>query len=57
VAWSTPHSPATKIEVFERRQPVIDHRLVRHPGHDLLGRDRIGEHIDAEHRDAAAVRL
>ena len=44
-----------EFEIFERRQLVVDHRLVGHPGHDALGRDRIGERVDAEHRDRARV--
>ena len=44
-----------EFEIFERRQLVVDHRLVRHPGHDPLGLDRIGERVDAEHRDRARV--
>ena len=46
-----------KIEVLQRRQTVIDHRLVGQPGHDLLGANRIGQHVDAEHRDRAAIRF
>ena len=42
--------PGDEFEIFQRRQLVVDHRLVRHPGHDPLGRDRIGQRIDAEHR-------
>ena len=36
-----------EFEIFQWRQLVINHRLVRHPRHDLLGGDGIGERIDA----------
>ena len=44
-----------EFEIFQRRQLVINHRLVRHPRHDLLGGDGIGERIDAEYRDRAGI--
>ena len=44
-----------EFEIFQRRQLVINHRLVRHPCHDLLGGDGIGERIDARYRDRAGV--
>ncbi len=47
--------PGDEFEIFERRELVVDHRLVGDPRHDLLGRDRIGERVDAEHRDRAGV--
>ena len=34
--------PGDEFEIFERRELVVDHRLVRQPGDDLLGGDRIG---------------
>ena len=37
-----------ELEIFQRRELVVDHRLVRHPGHDALGGDRIVERVDAE---------
>ena len=46
-----------ELEIFQRRQLVVDHRLVGHPGHDLLGGDGIGERIDAENGDRAGVGL
>ena len=46
-----------EFEIFERRELVVDHRLVGDPGHDPLGLDRIGERVDAEHRDRAGVGL
>jgi hypothetical protein len=42
--------PGDEFEIFQRRQFVVDHRLVRYPCRDLLGGDRIAEGIDAEHR-------
>ena len=48
--------PADEFEIFERRQLVVDHRLVGNPGHHLLGRDGIGQRVDAEDRDRPGVR-
>jgi hypothetical protein len=48
--------PGDELEILERRELVVDHRLVGDPRHDLLGRHRIGERVDAEHRDRAGVR-
>ena len=42
-------------EVFERRELVVDHRLIRDPRRHALGGDRIGERIDPENRDRAGV--
>ena len=47
--------PGDEFEIFQRRQLVIDHGFVGDPGHHLLGRDRIAERVDAEHRDRAGV--
>ncbi len=44
-----------EFEIFQRRQLVVDHRLVGDPRHHLLGGDRIGERVDAEHRDGSGV--
>ena len=44
-----------EFEIFQRRQLVINHRLVGHPRHHLLGGDGIGQRIDAEHRHRAGV--
>ena len=44
-----------EFEIFERRELVVDHRLVRQPGGDLLGGDRIGERVDAADGDRAGV--
>jgi hypothetical protein len=44
-----------EFEIFGGRELVVDHRLVRDPRHDALGFDRIGERVDAEHRDRALV--
>jgi hypothetical protein len=49
------HRPATNS--IERRQLVVDHRLVRDPRGDLLGGNRIGERVDVFDRDRAGVRL
>jgi hypothetical protein len=46
-----------ELQVFQRIELVVDHRLVRHPGHDALGRYRILERVDAADRDRAGVRL
>jgi len=40
-----------EFEIFQRRQLVVDHRLVGDPGHDLPGGDGIAQGIDAEDRD------
>jgi hypothetical protein len=40
-----------EFEIFQRRQLVINHRLVRHPRRDLLGGDGIGKRIDAQYGD------
>ena len=47
--------PGDEFEELEGRQLVVDHRLVGDPGDVPLGRDRIGERVDAEHRDLAGV--
>ena len=47
--------PGDEFEIFERRQLVVDHRLVGQPGGDLLGGDRIGERVDAVDADRAGV--
>ena len=44
-----------EFEIFERRQLVVDHRLVRPPRHLLLGGDRIFERVDAEDRHRSGV--
>jgi hypothetical protein len=44
-------------EVLERGELVVDHRLIRNPGHDLLGRKRISESIGPEDRDRPSIRL
>ena len=44
-----------EFEIFQRRQLVVDHRLVGDPGHDLLGGDGIGERVDAQNGDRAGV--
>ncbi len=49
--------PGHELEIFERRQLVVNRRLVGHPGDQPLGRDRIGQGVDAEDRDRARVRL
>jgi hypothetical protein len=38
-----------EFEIFQRRQLVINHRLVRDPRHHLLGGDGIRERVNAEH--------
>jgi hypothetical protein len=45
-----------EFEIFQRRQLVVDHRLIRYPRGDLLGGDRIGQRIDPEHGDRAGIR-
>jgi hypothetical protein len=50
-----PPQPADELEVFERRELVVDHRLVGNPGHDLLRRDGAGERVDAEDRDRSGI--
>jgi len=44
-----------EFEIFQRRQLVVDHRLVGDPCHDLLGGDGIGERVDAQNGDRAGV--
>ena len=44
-----------EFEIFQRRQLVVDHRLVGNPCHDLLGGDGIGECVDAQNGDRAGV--
>ena len=44
-----------EFEIFQRRQLVVDHRLVRDPRRHLLGGDGIGERVDAEHRDRTGI--
>ena len=46
-----------EFEILERRQLVVDHRLVGEPRHQPLGGDRIGQRVDAVDRDRAGVRL
>lgn len=42
-------------EIFQRRQLVIDHRLVGHPGDELLGGHRVAQRIDAQNMDRPRV--
>ncbi len=49
--------PRFEVEIFQRRQLVVDHRFVREPRHDLLGADRIGQCIYAKDRYRSAIRL
>ena len=49
--------PGNELEIFERRQLVVDHRLVGEPADDLFGRNGIGDGIDAEDGDRALVGL
>jgi len=44
-----------ELEIFERRQLVVDHRLVGNPRHLALGGDRVGERVDAENIDRAGI--
>jgi hypothetical protein len=46
-----------ELQIFQRRQPVIDHGLVRGPGGDRLGGGRIGQGVDPEDADRALVGL
>jgi hypothetical protein len=46
---------ADEFEIFERRELVVDHRLVGNPGHHLLGRDRIGKGVDAEYGNRPGI--
>ena len=48
--------PGDELEVLQRRELVVDHRLVGEPGRDPLGGDGIGQRIDAEDGDAAGSR-
>src|SRR5262249_51415011 len=43
-------------EILERRQLVVDHRVVGDPSHDLLGGHRIGQRVDAENRNGPGIR-
>src|SRR5690242_21214869 len=45
-----------EFEIFERRQLVVDHRLVGDPGHQPLGGDRLGERVDAENMNRTGDR-
>src|SRR5262249_13158281 len=51
------HAPeaADAGEAFDRRELVVEQRLVRHPGDHALGRRRVGERVDAEDLDRARV--
>jgi hypothetical protein len=51
------HLPETgdEFEIFERGQAIIDHGFVGNPGHEALGGDGIGQGIDAENGNGAAV--
>ena len=40
-----------EFEIFQRIELVVEHRLVRQPGDDALGRHRIAPGVDAEHLD------
>ncbi len=46
-----------ELEIFERVELVVEHRLVGQPGDDALGLDRILARVDAEDADVAAVGL
>jgi hypothetical protein len=48
--------PRHEVEILHRRQFLVDHRLVRDPGHNPPRPNRIGQCIDPEHSDRAAIR-
>ena len=48
--------PGYEVEIFQRRQLLVDHRFVRDPGHDPPGGDGIGQRVDAVDRDRSAIR-
>ena len=50
-----PPQPGHEVEILHRRQLVVEHRLVRNPGHDALGADGIGQRVDAKDGDRSAV--
>ena len=47
--------PCDEFEIFERVELVIEQRLVRQPGDDPLGRDRLAARVDPKNVDFAAV--
>ena len=53
--WLDAPEAGDEFQIFERRQLVINHRLVGHPGHDLLGGDGIAQRVDVENVDRAGV--
>ena len=53
------HAPQAghELQIFHHRELVVEQRLVRQPGDQLLGHARLGQRIHAEHLDAAGIRL
>ena len=51
------HAPQARdeFEIFDRGQLVVEHRLVRQPGGDALGANRVAQGVDAEDRDVAGI--
>ena len=56
LAWLDLPQPGDEFQVLDRRQPVVDQGLVRHPGCDLLSRHRVFARVDAEDGDVAGIR-
>ena len=53
--WIDTPKSGDEFEVFQRRQLVIDHRLIRHPCHHLLGRGGVRECVDPVHRYCSGI--
>ena len=47
--------PRDELEIFHRRQLVVDHRFIRDPRRDLLGGNGIAERVDPEHRNGTGI--
>ena len=50
-----PPQAGDELEILERGQAIVDHRLVRHPGDDRLGGDRVARRVDAADGDRARI--
>src|SRR5262249_52421145 len=52
-----PPQSRDEVEIFDRRQLVVDHRLVRKPCRHSLGGDGIGKSVDAIDLDRPPIGL
>ena len=58
LGFGSVNAPKTgdEFQIFERRELVVDHRLVGNPRHDRFGSDRIRQGVDAKHGNRPCIR-